>query len=59
MTISPYTKAAIGAVCLGVAVAMFASAVKDLRPCVGCEETAEETATEVAQASAELTGTDD
>ena len=52
--LSPYTKAALAAACLGLAVALFASAVHDIKvPCVDCGD-AEEVAAEVAQASAEL-----
>jgi hypothetical protein len=53
--LTPYTKAALGALCLGLAVALFASAVHDVKaPCVGCEDDAEETVEAVAAASAEM-----
>jgi hypothetical protein len=58
--LTPYTKAALAALCLGLGVALFASAVADVRkPCVGCEDDAEETVEAVAAASAELTGESD
>ena len=60
MKLTPYAKAALAALCLGLAVALFASAVTDVRkPCVGCEDDAEETVEAVAAASAELTGEPD
>ena len=55
--LTPYTKAALGALCLGLAVALFASAVADVRkPCVGCEDDAEAAIEAVAEASAEMEG---
>ena len=55
MKLTPYTKAALAALCLGLGVALFASAVADVRkPCVGCEDDAEETVEAVAAASAEM-----
>jgi hypothetical protein len=60
MKLTPYTKAALGALCLGLAVALFASAVHDVKvPCVGCEDDAEAAIEAVAEASAELTGEPD
>ena len=60
MKLNPYTKAALAAVCLGIAVALFASAVQDVRkPCVGCEDEPETVIEQVAEASAELTHDDD
>jgi hypothetical protein len=54
--LTPYTKAALAALCIGVGVALFASAVADIRkpPCVGCEDDAEKAIEAVAEASAEL-----
>jgi hypothetical protein len=55
MKLTPYTKAALAALCLGLGVALFASAVADVRkPCVGCEDDVEETVEAVAAASAEM-----
>ena len=60
MKLTPYTKAALAALCIGLGVALFASAVADVhKPCVGCEDDAEETAVAVAEASAELIGEPD
>ena len=54
MKLTPYTKAALAALCIGVGVALFASAVADVRkPCVGCEDDAEAAIEAVAEASAE------
>jgi len=56
MTFTPYHKAAVAALFIGVGIAIMASAVKDVKtPCVDCGD-AEEVAAEVAQASAELNG---
>ncbi len=58
MKLNPYTKAALACLFVGIGVALFASAVSDVRaarPCVGCDEDEEKTATEVAEASAEMT----
>jgi hypothetical protein len=55
MNLNPYAKAALAALCIGVGVALFASAVHDVKaPCVGCEDDAEETVGAVAAASAEM-----
>jgi hypothetical protein len=55
MKLTPYTKAALAALCLGLGVALFASAVADVRkPCVGCEDDAEAAIEAVAEASAEM-----
>jgi hypothetical protein len=60
MKLTPYTKAALAALCLGLGVALFASAVADVRkPCVGCEDNAEAAIEAVAEASAELIGEPD
>ena len=53
---NPYLKAGLGALFIGVGIAIMASAVKDVKtPCVDCGD-AEEVAAEVAQASAEMNG---
>ena len=54
--LTPYTKAAVAALFIGIGVAILASAVKDVKtPCVDCGD-AEEVAAEVAKASVELNG---
>ena len=58
MPTNPYTKALIAAAFIGIGVALFASAISDVRngrPCEDCEEDALESIDDVASASAELT----
>ena len=58
MPTNPYSKALVAALFIGVGVALFASAVSDVRkgqPCEDCEEDALESIDDVASASAELT----
>ena len=60
MKLNPYTKAALAALCIGIGVALFASAVQDVRkPCKGCEDEPETVIEKVAEASAELAHDDD
>jgi hypothetical protein len=58
--VTPVIKGLIGAVIAGVGVGIMVSASREMRaglaPCVDCEESPEETAVEVAEASAELAG---
>ena len=59
MRSGPLTKALLGAVLIGAGVSFLLAAAREQRGCVDCEEeTPEQTATEVATASAELNGTE-
>ena len=50
----------MAALCIGIGVALFASAVQDVRkPCEGCEDEPETVIEKVAEASAELAHDDD
>jgi len=60
LKLNPYSKAALAALCIGIGVALFASAVQDVRkPCEGCEDEPETVIEKVAEASAELARDDD
>jgi len=57
MPTNPYTKALVAAAFIGIGVALFASAIADVRkgrPCEDCLDDALETIDEVATASADM-----
>ena len=56
MPTNPYTKALVAAAFIGIGVALFASAISDVRnrPCEDCDDDALETIDDVATASADM-----